>query len=233
MVLGGQAFPAVSALIVPGGSAPAEATAVFARLDALLAVQSVCLLQVASTWLWLDDSFGWYAQFNRVRNAAFRRAGLIDDVGVRHLPASTGIGATPAGGGLSLGALAVSTGPAPVVIEPAGRQHSAFRYGFAFAHVMRVDMLGAGHFLVSGTATSDAEGGPLTSARPRSRSPAPAVMPSCTGCSRARLRLWIQGTGWTRQMCWKISIYRDLRGVALPSLGWGVRATRAAGRDSP
>ena len=155
---GGQAFATVSAMSVPGGSASDEAAAVFARLNALLAGHGASLVQVARTWLWLDDILAWYGPFNGVRNAAFARAGLVIDAGVRHLPASTGIGATPAQGRLALEALAVLAGPAPVMSEAAGRQRSAFRYGSAFSRAMRVDLLGAAHLFVSGTAAIDAEG---------------------------------------------------------------------------
>jgi len=141
---------------------PAEDAA--STLDAaeeLLAREGFSFRDVARTWFYLRDILDWYGPFNAVRNAAFRRMGLIGSGGDGNIPASTGIeGRNPRGGWCTLDLLALQPkgGGAPMERLRNRKQNEAMEYGSAFARAMEVALGDARYVFVSGTASIDDHG---------------------------------------------------------------------------
>ena len=128
----------------------------------LLEQAGMTFRDVARTWFFLDDILAWYPRFNAGRNDVFRRIGLLGpDTGANpDVPASTGIGVSPAcGSRLAMELFAVS-GPGGCILRrpAAGRQKSAFHYGSAFARAAEALTPAGRTVFVSGTAAIDEEG---------------------------------------------------------------------------
>jgi enamine deaminase RidA (YjgF/YER057c/UK114 family) len=170
-VTGGLALPLA-------GDGPAQARAVFEKAANLLAQAEMDLSCIARTWIYMDDILSWYSPFNRERNRLFVERGLLatgDPTGgangknVWLVPASTGMGISPARGGkIALEVFAVTPIAAAggnragaACIErhaAAGRQRSAFEYGSAFARSATADTPAGKTVFVSGTAAIDEQG---------------------------------------------------------------------------
>lgn len=148
---------------MPGADAPAQTSKAFAATEALLAQAGMTLHDVARTWFFLDDILSWYGPFNEVRTALFRERGLLrpgEQMDRLRVPASTGIGVTPAGGGrVGMEAVAL-TGPGAEIkrYAAAGKQRCAYEYGSAFARASEAPTPGGKSVYVSGTAAIDREG---------------------------------------------------------------------------
>lgn len=143
-------------------AAPAEqAREVYERANQVLSEQGMSFRCVGRTWVWLRDILDWYGEFNRARTAVFEETGLVA-AGNRatFLPASTGIGVSPAGGGAcGLELIAMSDGRESIrSSEAAGEQCSAFSYGSAFARAVVAPMPSGEALMVSGTAAIDSSG---------------------------------------------------------------------------
>jgi enamine deaminase RidA (YjgF/YER057c/UK114 family) len=148
-----------------GRLAPGPAEDAEAAIDAaaeLLAREGFSFRDVARTWFYLRDLLDWYGPFNAVRNAAFRRMGLVGPGGDGQIPASTGIeGRNPRGGWCTLDLLALAPrGGARVEMRRLHnrRQNEATEYGSAFARAMEVVLGDARYVFVSGTASIDDHG---------------------------------------------------------------------------
>jgi enamine deaminase RidA (YjgF/YER057c/UK114 family) len=142
---------------------PAEdAVATLDAAEELLAREGLSFRDVARTWFYLRDILDWYGPFNAVRNAAFRRMGLMGPGGDGMIPASTGIeGRNPRGGWCTLDLLALQTkngGRAPMERLHSRKQNEATEYGSAFARAMEVVLGDARYIFVSGTASIDDHG---------------------------------------------------------------------------
>ena len=146
--------------LAPG---PAEdAGAAIEAAEDLLAREGFSFRDVARTWFYLRDILDWYGPFNAVRNAAFRRMGLVGPGGDGQIPASTGIEGRNARGGwctLDLLALQGRGGSAVEIRRLHNRkQNEATEYGSAFARAMEVVLGDARYVFVSGTASIDDHG---------------------------------------------------------------------------
>ena len=147
--------------LVPG---PAEdAGAAIAAAEELLAREGFSFRDVARTWFYLRDILEWYGPFNAVRNAAFRRMGLMGPSGDGKIPASTGIeGHNARGGWCALDLLALqpsgSSGRVEMNRLHNRRQNEATDYGSAFARAMEVVIGDSRVVFVSGTASIDDHG---------------------------------------------------------------------------
>jgi enamine deaminase RidA (YjgF/YER057c/UK114 family) len=148
-----------------GRLSPGPAEDAAAAIDAaedLLAREGFSFRDVARTWFYLRDILDWYGPFNAVRNAAFRRMGLMGPGGDGQIPASTGIeGRNHRGGWCALDLLAVrsTNGGRPGMRRLHNRkQNEATEYGSAFARAMEVDLGDARYVFVSGTASIDDQG---------------------------------------------------------------------------
>jgi len=155
--VGRSCSPADGAL----GAAEDAARAIGAA-ETLLAREGFSFRDVARTWFYLRDILDWYGPFNDVRNAAFRRIGLIGPDGDGQVPASTGIGGrNPRGGWCTLDLLALrprAGGRLVVRRLHSRKQNEATEYGSAFARALEVSLGDARHVFVSGTASIDARG---------------------------------------------------------------------------
>jgi enamine deaminase RidA (YjgF/YER057c/UK114 family) len=149
----------------PGRLAPGPAEDAGAAIDAasdLLAREGFSFRDVARTWFYLRDILDWYGPFNAVRNAAFRRMGLVGPGGDGQIPASTGIeGRNARGGWCTLDLLAIAPrngGRVEMRRLHNRRQNEATEYGSAFARAMEVVLGDARYLFVSGTASIDDHG---------------------------------------------------------------------------
>jgi enamine deaminase RidA (YjgF/YER057c/UK114 family) len=118
---------------------------------------------VARTWMFMHGIHGWYNSFNAVRNEFFTRRGLLPSVhgnGDSRVPASTGIGVSPADGSRCAIDLLALTGPEASVqcFPAAGNQNPACDYGSAFARAALARSPAGQILFVSGTAAIDARG---------------------------------------------------------------------------
>jgi enamine deaminase RidA (YjgF/YER057c/UK114 family) len=146
-----------------GRLAPGPAEDAGAALDAaaeLLAREGFSFRDVARTWFYLRDILDWYGPFNAVRNAAFRRMGLVGPGGDGQIPASTGIeGRNARGGWCALDLLALQPRAGAAMRRLHNRkQNEATEYGSAFARAMEIVLGDARYLFVSGTASIDDHG---------------------------------------------------------------------------
>jgi len=149
--------------VVAGNSAPPseQARLMFDSVSSLLRQSGADMKAVARTWLWLKDICDWYADFNAVRTAFFKRERLLQSGnGHVRLPASTGIGLGSAGGAACALDLIALPGREDSIelLEAGGDQDSAFKYGSAFSRAAIAPMPGGRTLFVSGTAAVDAQG---------------------------------------------------------------------------
>jgi enamine deaminase RidA (YjgF/YER057c/UK114 family) len=168
-VIGGLSLPRT-------GDDAATARQAFEAAERLLAQADLTLCDVARTWFFLDDILAWYGQFNEGRSGLFRRRGLLSPArgDGPDVPASTGIGVSPAGGRWSAGEASGAGERAPrlamelvavgreegcIVRRPAaGKQRCACEYGSAFARAADAATPAGRTLFVSGTAAIDEEG---------------------------------------------------------------------------
>jgi hypothetical protein len=81
---------------------PHQTRALFEEGEQLLSQAGMSLGDVARTWFYMDHILAWYTPFNEVRNQLFIERGLLRRGGwgdAPLVPASTGMGVTPACGG--------------------------------------------------------------------------------------------------------------------------------------
>jgi len=137
---------------------PDQTRLVFEKAEALLAQAGGTLLDIARTWVWMDDIHSWYGELNQARTRFFTERGLMGASG--RLPASTGIGVSPSGGGrVALDFFAAWGREDAVARFPAaGNQRSACDYGSAFARCSLAKTPGGVTVFCSGTAAIDAAG---------------------------------------------------------------------------
>ena len=143
-----------------------QARASLEKAELLLKQAGADLRSVARTWIFIDDILSWYGRFNQVRNAFFHEQGLLGPGADGRLPASTGIGISPANGSRCAIDLFAALAQR-VVAAVRGRRPacSAYEYGSAFARAT-VTMTPAGRTIfVSGTAAIDANGATVSSRR--------------------------------------------------------------------
>ncbi len=130
----------------------------------LLEAQGASYRDVVRTWFYLEDVLAWYPEFNRARNASYRKMGLLsgNGSGTSKLPASTGIqGDTPGGTSCTLDLLAVAGPPEsrPLVRQLSNPgQQDAFQYGSAFSRGALIRLPDVSLIQVSGTAAIDEHG---------------------------------------------------------------------------
>jgi enamine deaminase RidA (YjgF/YER057c/UK114 family) len=163
----GQRWAVTRGLLAPAaGDATVQARAAFEAGEDLLRQAGMDLTCVARTWLFMDDILAWYGDFNRMRNDLFIARGLLrrrDESGgdTSRVPASTGIGVTPARAGrVSLEMFATTGGIDGGVkrYSAAGKQRSAYEYGSAFARASESHTPAGRTVFVSGTAAIDESG---------------------------------------------------------------------------
>jgi enamine deaminase RidA (YjgF/YER057c/UK114 family) len=142
------------------GDAPAQARASFEKAESLLRQAGADWRAVARTWIFMDDILSWYDRFNEVRNTFFCERGILGPVADGRMPASTGIGVSPADGARCAIDLFAVIGPNGSVQRygAAGKQRSPYEYGSAFARAAAARTPGGRTVFVSGTAAIDAAG---------------------------------------------------------------------------
>jgi enamine deaminase RidA (YjgF/YER057c/UK114 family) len=162
---GARRWAVTGGLVAPSvDDAAGQARAAFEAGEALLKDVGMDLTCVARTWMFMDHILDWYNDFNRVRNDLFIQRGLLrrgtSDGDASRVPASTGIGVSPARPGrVSLEMFAVNGDGAGVKrYSAAGKQRSAYEYGSAFARASEAPTPAGRTVFVSGTAAIDEAG---------------------------------------------------------------------------
>jgi enamine deaminase RidA (YjgF/YER057c/UK114 family) len=137
-----------------------QARAMLEKAESTLKKFNADMHSVARTWMWLGDILAWYSRFNQVRNKFFTERGILEKNGGKSMPASTGIGLSPAGGGhCAMDLIAVLEPRDSTTYLPAiGKQQCAFNYGSAFSRASRAITSAGRTVFVSGTAAVDKTG---------------------------------------------------------------------------
>ena len=159
--LPGRTYLTLSQISAPGFEQPTEqAGAMLEKAESALKQFGTDFLSVPRTWIWLGDILSWYGDFNRVRNEFFTQRGAIGRPNHQSMPASTGIGLTPAGGAKCAMDLIAVLEPSDSIhnLPAVGRQHCALEYGSAFSRASRAITPAGETVFVSGTASIDATG---------------------------------------------------------------------------
>ncbi|MGE5611291.1 MAG: Rid family hydrolase [Bacillota bacterium] len=158
----GYRWVAASGLSAPEvGDGPKQTTAAFEKAETLLHQAGADLRSIARTWFLMDHILDWYGQFNQARTQVFLSRGIIGAQGVENrMPASTGIGVSPALGAKCSMDLVAVVGDNGLVrrYHAAGKQRSAYEYGSAFARAAEVKMPAGRTVYISGTAAIDEAG---------------------------------------------------------------------------
>ena len=146
---------------------PTQTRLAFEQAESLLKQAGGDVKSVARTWFYLNHILDWYGTFNDTRSRFFTDRGLLAPGAGGKLPASTGMGVSPAGGArCSMDLIAVvgdptcSRAPKGCALKhlAAGKQRSAYEYKSSFARAATV-CTPAGHTIfVSGTAAIDPTG---------------------------------------------------------------------------
>ncbi len=143
---------------------PRQTRRLIDRAAQLLEAQGASYQDVARTWFYLTDILAWYSEFNRARNASYRKMSLLsgNGGGTPKLPVSTGIqGEAPGGASCTLDLLAVEGPPEsrPLVRQLSNPgQQDAFQYGSAFSRGALIRLPDVSLIQVSGTAAIDEHG---------------------------------------------------------------------------
>jgi enamine deaminase RidA (YjgF/YER057c/UK114 family) len=143
------------------GAAAAQARAMFQKMQTILKQGGADMRCVARTWIFMDRILDWYDELNKVRTHFFREQGVLGATEAENrMPASTGIGVSPANGGrCMLDFVGVWGAKANVRrYHAAGNQNCAFKYGSAFARSSESRSPAGRAVYVSGTAAIDAAG---------------------------------------------------------------------------
>ena len=153
--LGGQIMLRATNLCGRGGDAFEQAYDMFRLAKDLVETAGMEFADVVRTWIYLRDIDRDYDEFNRARRTFFR------DMGIERMPASTGVGGTPAGSAhdFSMALYALKSDPPPVVqVMSTPTLNEAWAYGSDFSRGLRVDDANRTTLYVSGTASIDENG---------------------------------------------------------------------------
>ena len=142
------------------GEPSEQAKVMMQKSESVLTRFGADFLSVPRTWMWLCDILSWYDDFNHVRNTFFTERGLIGEGSRQSMPASTGIGLYPAGGGGCAMDVTAVLEPADSIqfLGAVGKQQCALEYGSAFSRASRCVTPAGETVFVSGTASIDAGG---------------------------------------------------------------------------
>ena len=134
-----------------------QAESCFLRMEDALRQAGMDFSHVVRTWIYLASLLDWYAEFNTVRTAFFKKRGVFDGL----VPASTGIGAANhAGAAIVTGLLAIRPKHKAVTIQavPSPLQCPALNYRSSFSRAVELGFPDRRHLLISGTASIAADG---------------------------------------------------------------------------
>ncbi|UCE99490.1 MAG: hypothetical protein JSV82_10105 [Planctomycetota bacterium] len=137
-----------------------QARAILEQAESILKKFGTDFFSVPRTWMWLGDILSWYDDFNEVRNKFFTERGLIGEGTRQSLPASTGIGLSPADAGKCAMDLAAVLEPTDSIqyLPAVGKQQCALEYGSAFSRASKAITPAGTTVFVSGTASIDVTG---------------------------------------------------------------------------
>jgi len=161
LIQGGKKYIALSNISdKEAGEAKTQARAMFEKAESALNLIGCDMFSVIRTWIWIKNILNWYNDFNSIRTQFFTERGLIRANKKTQLPASTGIGITPAGGAacsLDLFAVVGEQNSEKFLLK-GGNQGPALEYGSAFSRASRTETPAGETIFVSGTAAVSPEG---------------------------------------------------------------------------
>jgi enamine deaminase RidA (YjgF/YER057c/UK114 family) len=144
------------------GSRGEQARRMFWNARTALRAQGFEFAHVVRTWIYLRRILDWYGEFNRVRNALYRRPDFFGASWHTCVPASTGIEGSCGRGDCVMDVLAVRPGGRRRIrvrtVARTSRQGAAPAYGSAFARAVALRRGTRQTIHVSGTASIDAAG---------------------------------------------------------------------------
>ena len=129
-----------------------QAMSVFENIEAALRHAGMSMVDVARTWLLIDELLAWYGPLNQVRRDFFERCHLFDHT----VPASTGVGVkNPAGAALVAAAWAVAPASGSLFVGEVGSplQCPALKYGSCFSRAVEIVTPSWRRMFISGTAS--------------------------------------------------------------------------------
>lgn len=134
-----------------------QADQAFSKITEAMQLVGLSFADVVRTWLYIDEIFSWYPDFNRVRTKFFQSHRVF--VGL--VPASTGIsGRNHTGSALVAGVFALLAKNPLLNVQriPSPLQCPAFKYGSSFNRAIEISTPGYRQLLISGTASIDING---------------------------------------------------------------------------
>jgi enamine deaminase RidA (YjgF/YER057c/UK114 family) len=134
-----------------------QAEATWNLIAAALSEAGLALSDIVRTWLYVDRILEWYGEFNKVRDAFFRKHGMFEGL----VPASTGVGVSnPQGAAMVADVLAIRPKHPDVKMfaVPSPLQCPALQYGSSFSRAVEVDTPGVRRLFISGTASIEPGG---------------------------------------------------------------------------
>ncbi len=129
----------------------------FEKLEKALELAGMEISNVARTWLYIDDIFHFYDEFNKIRTKFYKEKGILDGF----IPASTGIGGKNLNNtGLLASALAIQVKNSDMTIQEvlSPLQCPARKYGSSFSRAVEINTPEQRSVLVSGTASIEESG---------------------------------------------------------------------------
>jgi enamine deaminase RidA (YjgF/YER057c/UK114 family) len=129
-----------------------QAMSVFENIEGALRCARMSMVNLARTWLFLDELLAWYGPLNQARREFFERCHLFEHT----VPASTGVGVkNPTGAALVAGAWAVAPTNGALFVGEVGSplQCPAPAYGSCFSRAVEIVTPGWRRMFISGTAS--------------------------------------------------------------------------------
>ena len=134
-----------------------QASEIMGLMEECLGLAGMTFANVFRTWFYLHDILDWYDDFNRVRNAFFRRRRVYEGL----VPASTGVGGSnPMGAAVVANLMAIQAKSPAVRLDPVPSplQCPALKYGSAFNRAVELILPTQRRLYVSGTASIGPDG---------------------------------------------------------------------------
>jgi len=154
--------------------APRQAERMFWNAQRALEAYGFSYSCVVRTWIYIKRLLDWYDDFNRVRNALYRRRDFLGRGHAAVLPASTGIQGSVRRAECAMDVLAVDAKKGGGVdfrpVLKTARQGQAFAYRSAFSRAMVLRAGGRKTIHVSGTASIDGKGDTVFCGDPEAQS---------------------------------------------------------------
>ncbi len=129
----------------------------FATLKSILENNDISYLDLARTWLYIDDILEWYDELNRARTGFYNNENISNGV----IPASTGVGQSNINGKsllISAYALVAAEDNCMIRVVESPMQCPATDYKSSFSRALEISFTSSKRLIISGTASLDSKG---------------------------------------------------------------------------